>query len=384
MRPNFQASIKRRQETLDKLKKHFKDRESNQAPRAQELVGKHPSRAAEAEFLTKYPASQLTYLNIKLQELEEQKSFLESARKLQSKLGASTRGRSRLFHPVNFERFLDRANNEFYKYFLRRKIKLPYFDSEEVMIRPPKRPSTRAIGAILAQLAKGEKDFSSRNFPQALVNLLKKNKIRRILEIGPGGRGVVDLLAESGLASEAGLELSAIDITLSPNRVKELAMKGIHTRIGDVTKLNGGENGKFDIVIAVGVLGAGGQSTTTRKPNAITYSINSHKIARTAVELLSANPNAFFCAVPIFGSTVLRFNAVQRFARISQWQPPKAQQAETARGAFFPVSNKTPQEEFYNPKTRNEKILDSHKYSRYARNLLEQTPTVAILKKKLI
>ncbi len=382
MRVNYQSAIKHRQATLDKLRKHLKDRESNEAPSIQEIIGKHPSKKVFVESLEQFKALQLGYLNSKLEGLEEQKYFLEKARKVQEKLGVSGKEERRISHPVNFEKFLDRTNREFYKFFLRKGVKLPYFDSEEGLVKPPKRPSTRAIGAILGQLAKGEKNPPFKNFPQALVNLLKKNKIRRVLEIGPGGRGVVDLLAESGLAKEAGIELSAIDLSLSLSRVNELNKKGIKARVGNVTNLGNIETGKFDLIIAVGVLGAGGQYGATKKPNAITYSINSHKVARSAVDLLSPNPNAFFCAVPIFGATTLRLNAVQRFAKVSQWQPTKAEQANNARGAFLPSSNRNSQDDWYKTKTRNEKILDSNKYYRYTNNLLGQLPSVAILKRK--
>jgi hypothetical protein len=159
---------------------------------------------------------------------------------------------------------------------------------------------------------------------------------------------------------------------------------------GNALNLSREFHGKaFDLIIAVGVLGAGGQSGQSFRDNAIFYSLNSHRIAKSAINALTQNKNALFCATPISALTTLRRRAVERFARVAQWSPLTDENSQRARGAVFlkmphraDLGYSTPGEYHESVYRQGLWIEKNRRYHDYGEKLISGAPSLVILKRK--
>jgi hypothetical protein len=306
-------------------------------------------------------------LREKLAALEKEEAELELARVYTELF------QTQLSNPTVFEEYVNNVSWEFYQFFKARGLRLPALEDRAVSKEGEyaNLMSTKAIGSIFAQLTKGAPSIPMTDFPRYLPLLLRARGIKSVLEIGPGGFGVTDLLITSGIAKEAGLQISAIDTQLREERITELKRNGVNIVRGNALNLaNAFPGKKFDLVVAVGVLRSGGLSGQTYKDNAASYSVTSKKLARVAVNSLSTNKNALLCATPLFGITLLRQRDVARFATIAQWSKPTWTSIERAEASMLTKR-----------RTSNWGMPD-HKFLKYAKSLIDSAPSLVILKRK--
>ena len=161
--------------------------------------------------------------------------------------------------------------------------------------------SVKTLTALYGQLAK-ELGFKPRqSFYDGFCGLLKKSGMKRILEIGPGDRGIVNLLSESGIADECKLELFAIDPYVSAHKKTEYKNSGISLVQEDALQAKKFfSKASMDIVLAVGVFSFGGLGTVVGKESILekyrATAGKAHKLLKVVHEVMSEHPNAC-CAI---------------------------------------------------------------------------------------
>ncbi|MEK6959271.1 MAG: hypothetical protein AABW59_04475 [archaeon] len=361
-----------------------------------EIVKKLAARMSESQTKNNdaiLDARRKTYdLEEKLIKLDKRLGLLAKARRARKDINAQNkRFSTQLSDPKVFDEYTEKVSWELYRFFRNKKIRLPYFERDKYILErsSPELSSTRALGAIFGQIARESKTIPLKDFTEEFPAMLRKQGIKSVLEIGPGGTGVIDLLINSGIAGKAGLMISAIDTHLSEERISELKEKKVEVVHKNAKNISGEFNGKkFDLIIGVGVLGAGGLSGQTFQDNAISFSLDSHKIAKSAVEALSSNKNAMFCAAPIFGLTTLRQRAVERFAKIAQWSPLTQKNVERAEGTLFRM--RPPMMTRGVGMVNARESVDAHfdwmernrQYYDYGTKLISGAPSLVILKRK--
>ena len=330
-------------------------------------------------------------LALQKKRLQERRESLVRAKSAKRELRVQNkRFLTQLSNPRVFDEYVNKIGAEFYWFFLKKKVRMPYFESVPKG-KFPELSSTRAIAGIFGQLAKESGFIPLKNFPRTMPALLREQGIKSVLEIGPSGRGVIDLLIDSGIAQAAKLQLNVIDTHFGEKRLMRLRRNRVQAVRGNAMNISKEFNGKkFDLIIAVGVLGVGGQNGQSFKENAVSYSLNSHRIAKSAINSLTPNRNALFCATPILGLTTLRQKAVNRFAHIAQWSELTADNYEYARNTVFENMPRLPTlgllsmpSEYHEARYKQYEWQDKNKrYYSYGQKLIKGAPSLVILKRK--
>ncbi len=141
--------------------------------------------------------------------------------------------------------------------------------------------------------------------------LFKENKVRDVLEVGPGPSGV--LLPLRPLFEEAGVRVHAIDV-----RGPKKAVPGVDWRLGDARetgKVFGGK--KFDVIFIKGVLDRGGaRPGYGGEDNDRRLIRRGHNIMKSLIKSMSKNPKAFCYAAGIDARMKVRRKWLKKSADI--------------------------------------------------------------------
>jgi hypothetical protein len=183
--------------------------------------------------------------------------------------------------------------------------------------------STKNLGGVYAYLLRrhGKPVFGSIDANFAM--LFRANRIKRVLEVGCGTWGLAGMLAESGIAKKAGLQITAIDPVLKDNTkssaeaVREMQNLGINveaTQFNDFIAEH--PNARFDLILSNGVLSLGGLNHKTRSKFVSALIPPATNLANQMVERLSSNPNAAVVATSIRRTLALKLDAIARKAKI--------------------------------------------------------------------
>ena len=287
----------------------------------EELHQRRCERAHRADEISRDSApltAELNRLNRLLTERRRRLTRLREQHACDLRLGLG------LADPSVFSEFVGRCSGEIHAFLKSRKVAPTHCDQLKMPPLPEDRPrglsapnrrpqpavdgelsSVRTLAAIYAQLGREVGLPVRKSFEEGFTQALRRAGIKNVLEVGPGRRGLVNLLAESGLAAAAKLRLHSIDISPDPGIAETMDRAGIRHITGDASRASStlGPN-SMDLIVAVGVLSSGGQLGLMNEISLKKYVLcadKSHELLNALRGLLSPQPHALLAASSIFG-----------------------------------------------------------------------------------
>jgi hypothetical protein len=199
----------------------------------------------------------------------------------------------------------------------RRKIADNVADYFQGSIGPSFGGSAKLLVEVYEQLAIQTPGFRvGSNLKKDLRELLERNGIKSILEVGPGKYGgLVGLIY--GIALDAGAKAHALDV-VPPN---QYIPRSIDYQIADVKNLQSKFPGqKFDLIMGHGVFETGSNPYESPADNTLEKRIRKTKTAARAIlSALSDNPNAFVVLSSHTEKTPLRRAWIEKSAEVLKW-----------------------------------------------------------------
>ena len=267
-----------------------------------------------------------------------------------------------------------------------RRIKPWIRESEIGDIKPLRLASVKTLAAVYGQLCREVGYPRRKSFDEGLVSVLQGAQIRRVLEVGPGSRGLLSVLAETGIAERAGLELSAVDMQCKPGVMQAFRDLGIQFVVGNAVEAGRiFKDTAFDLILAVGVMSGGGIQDGEGAEDYAGIVEKSHGIADGLAPVLSENPHAFMACSGIHGTMTLFKDRLTRHYKVAYWQSPCQEARENDREKAFPDCPNRPGE--LHPAREQGRLfkewLENNRDSVvFANRLFDQSTDLAVLKKK--